>query len=137
MAEAYPAEEEETAPEIEVYRKPSKPVKASIPLPENYPQEDVPTETPEHVQTPLTLQRKKKIPVQEAEDDDEEEEEYKPRKGSKQQNPINTYFPVHFGSNAGAAIAVANAYSTGKGGQAASRATAYGSPANSRKRTTL
>lgn len=137
MAEAYPAEQEESDPEVEVYREPSKPVKELKPLPENIPQE-VPVEIPDQVKTPLHPQRRKKIPApaQEAEDDEEEEEDYRPRKGSKSQSPINTYFPLHFGSNAGAAIAVANSYSTGKGGQAASRATAYGSPASSRKRTT-
>ncbi|XP_058067091.1 uncharacterized protein LOC131216578 [Anopheles bellator] len=39
-------------------------------------------------------------------------------------------FPVTFGSTNGGAIAIANSYSTGKGGSATSHATAYGSPAS-------
>ena len=102
-----------------------------IPLPENFPQEEAHNE---QGKAPIIPKRRKKIPIQE-DDEDDEEEEYKPRKGGKSEGPINTYFPVHFGSTSGGAIAIANAYSTGKGGQAASRATAYGSPASSKKRT--
>lgn len=48
-------------------------------------------------------------------------------------NPV--YFPINFGNTNGGAIAVANAYSTGQKGGARSHAIAYGSPAESRKRT--
>lgn len=41
--------------------------------------------------------------------------------------PLNNFFPIAFGSTSGGAIAIANSFSTGKGGTAASRATAYGS----------
>lgn len=46
----------------------------------------------------------------------------------------NTYFPITFGSTNGGAIAIANAFSNGKGGTAASRATAYGNSAKNKKR---
>lgn len=42
---------------------------------------------------------------------------------------------MNFGSTAGGAIAVANSFSTGKGGTASSHATAYGSPASRVKDT--
>lgn len=62
-------------------------------------------------------------------DDEEEEEEYTPK------IPNGAFFPMFFGwgngrSSGGApnAIAIANAFSTGRGGVATSDATAYGPP---------
>jgi hypothetical protein len=43
------------------------------------------------------------------------------------------YFPVYFRNVEGAAIAIANSYSTGKGGTATSHAVAYGAPAEKKK----
>ncbi|XP_035453935.2 uncharacterized protein LOC118278713 [Spodoptera frugiperda] len=63
--------------------------------------------------------------------DDEDEEEYAPRM------PAGAFFPMFFGyggrgaggaGGPGGPMAVANAYSTGKGGVATSHATAYGAP---------
>lgn len=66
---------------------------------------------------------------------DEDEEPTRVRARGGQPNPFNTYFPVSFGSTNGGAIAIANSYSTGKGGTASSRATAYGSGTKSKKRS--
>lgn len=78
----------------------------------------------------------------ETDDDDEDDEPYpyapqKPNKPSKNGggSPIYTFFPVSFGRAAGGTIAVANAYSTGKGA-VRSHAIAYGtSNASSRRQT--
>ena len=43
------------------------------------------------------------------------------------------YFPVYFKNVEGAAIAIANSYSTGKGGTATSHAVAYGAPAEKKE----
>ncbi|XP_059616095.1 uncharacterized protein LOC132261327 [Phlebotomus argentipes] len=61
----------------------------------------------------------------ESEEDQEDFLEKRPR--PRPPTP-ETYFPATFGSASGAAIAIANSYSTGKGGSAVSHATAYGNP---------
>ncbi|XP_055630860.1 uncharacterized protein LOC129771345 isoform X1 [Toxorhynchites rutilus septentrionalis] len=71
---------------------------------------------------------KKKVSVQIESDEDEEEVQVS-RAGGKVPALPNSYFPINFGSTNGGAIAVANAYSTGKGGSAISTANAYGRPA--------
>lgn len=63
---------------------------------------------------------------------DDEDDYQAPRRPSSRDGGTNTYFPITFGSTNGGAIAIANAFSNGKGGSAASRATAYGSPAKKR-----
>lgn len=84
--------------------------------------------------------KKKKVtvalsPVPEAKNTREEDEEddevpffYKPQKANPSQTPYS-FFPLNFGDTSGGAIAVANAFSTGKGG-ASSHAIAYGSPSS-------
>lgn len=71
----------------------------------------------------------------EAEDDEEDYEPSVTKAGrpSAAAQPWS-YFPMHFGSTSGGAIAVANSFSTGKGGTATSHATAYGSSAAIKKR---
>lgn len=64
-------------------------------------------------------------------DDSGDDDQYpyapqKPNKGSRGGSPVYTFFPVSFGRAAGGTIAVANAYSTGKGA-VRSHAIAYGS----------
>ncbi|XP_065159648.1 uncharacterized protein [Atheta coriaria] len=88
-------------------------------------------------------------PVEEVDhsEEDEEEDQETPFRGSNNANRPgnpgnqagNTFFPVIFGKSQnggggppGAAIAIANAFSTGKGGVASSHATAYGDPYFSR-----
>ncbi|XP_077292520.1 uncharacterized protein LOC143915673 [Arctopsyche grandis] len=84
----------------------------------------------------------KRRPNKLAEDDDDEEDSY-PVKKTK---GTNNYFPVMFtvprtrsgaggsGGGGGGVTAIANSYSTGKGGVATSHATAYGgAPPKSRK----
>lgn len=51
--------------------------------------------------------------------------------------PLNNFFPISFGSTSGGAIAIANSFSTGKGGTAASRATAYGSSSKQKSKKQL
>uniref|UniRef100_A0A182QJU8 DUF4794 domain-containing protein n=1 Tax=Anopheles farauti TaxID=69004 RepID=A0A182QJU8_9DIPT len=85
-----------------------------------------------------TDKRKKKVTVQldsaSGEDEqDEQEVSYGTRRGSASRpssSSAGPMFPVTFGSTNGGAIAIANSYSTGKGGSATSHATAYGSPAS-------
>lgn len=72
--------------------------------------------------------QKKKVTVQLESAEEDEEEVFVGRRGARPALP-NTYFPINFGSTNGGAIAIANSYSTGKGGSAHSTATAYGSPA--------
>ena len=84
---------------------------------------------------------KKKVHIELDEHDGEEDEDYVPYKkrpsknGGEQQWPPNTFFPMNFGSTSGGAIAVANSFSTGKGGTATSHATAYGSPSRLKDKT--
>ncbi|ETN66947.1 hypothetical protein AND_001256 [Anopheles darlingi] len=97
------------------------------------------------VAAPVPDKRKKKVTTtvqldsasgEEEQDDDEADEgqsavSYGTRRGSSSR-PASSggpMFPVTFGSTNGGAIAIANSYSTGKGGSATSHATAYGSPA--------
>lgn len=80
-------------------------------------------------------QPQKKVELDEAAAD---EDDYAPAfgGGSKSQRgqwPMHSFFPMNFGSTSGGAIAVANSFSTGKGGTATSHATAYGSPAAAQK----
>lgn len=82
----------------------------------------------------------KRRPNKLAENDDEEQDSF-PLKNTRDSN---SYFPVSFGSNprtrsgaggsGGGVTAIANSYSTGKGGVATSHATAYGgAPPKSKK----
>lgn len=71
--------------------------------------------------------------VQDDEEDDEPQDDevpfyYKPQKRKNQAQAPLSIFPLTFGNTYGGAIAVANAFSTSKGG-ATSHAIAYGSPA--------
>lgn len=127
LADDVPAENEianEEYPVIPVY-----PVIAPV-----APQQDVPV-------APVKKNKKKVVladpaPV-EAEDD---EEDYAPtatkagRPSAAAQPWPQSFFPMNFGSTSGGAIAVANSFSTGKGGTATSHATAYGSSAAIKKR---
>lgn len=71
---------------------------------------------------------KKKTKVEVQVDDEADDEPVILRKS--QAGGGTSYFPVHIGTSHQGAIAIANAYSNGRGGTAASRATAYG---NSKK----
>ncbi|XP_058831284.1 uncharacterized protein LOC131689914 isoform X2 [Topomyia yanbarensis] len=71
--------------------------------------------------------KKKKVTVK-LDSDEDETAVYVGRRGEKAAEP-SSYFPINFGGTSGGAIAIANSYSTGKGGSATSTATAYGSPA--------
>lgn len=116
---------------------------------EYYPAEtDVPQEDVYEIEEPLAEEplavpvapvaipgQKKKVTVQ-LDSAEDEEEAVVGRRGARPALP-NTFFPINFGSTNGGAIAIANSYSTGKGGSATSTATAYGSPASAelKKRT--
>ncbi|GBP29079.1 hypothetical protein EVAR_10895_1 [Eumeta japonica] len=78
----------------------------------------------------------KKKQVKKPIDDDDEEEDYAPKM------PAGAFFPMFFGwgsrsggGGPGGAMAVANAYSTGRGGVASSHATAYGAPRPEERKT--
>lgn len=64
-------------------------------------------------------------------DDDDDQYPYAPQKPNRAGSPM-TFFPVSFGRAAGGTIAVANAYSTGKGA-VRSHAIAYGTNGASRR----
>lgn len=70
---------------------------------------------------------------------DDDQYPYAPQKPGKPSrnggSPVYTFFPVSFGRAAGGTIAVANAYSTGKGA-VRSHAIAYGSNGSSRRQPT-
>lgn len=85
----------------------------------------------EEVEEPVQKPKKRVLKRKQAKKpvEDEEEDDYQPRM------PAAAYFPMFFGwggrSSGGApggATAIANAYSTGRGGVATSHATAYGVP---------
>lgn len=87
----------------------------------------------EEIPKPISKKRvsKKKQAKRPVEEDDDENDEY-PRM------PTGAFFPMFFGwggrsSNGapGGATAIANAFSTGRGGVATSHATAYGPPSRS------
>lgn len=64
--------------------------------------------------------------------DEDDDDRYNSNRRPSTNDRSNTYFPITFGSTNGGAIAIANAFSNGKGGSALSRATAYGSPSKKR-----
>ncbi|GAB0100853.1 uncharacterized protein DMENIID0001_169500 [Sergentomyia squamirostris] len=94
--------------------------------------------------TEVTEKSAKKVKVSlesaevEADYDDDRQRPQRPHRPQRPPPPSSSasapetdgnYFPVNFhGATSGAAIAIANSYSTGKGGSAVSHATAYGNP---------
>ncbi|EAT47647.1 AAEL001286-PA [Aedes aegypti] len=81
---------------------------------------------------PAMIPKKKNRPVPAQVDSDEEEEQDAEvgRRRADDSGASNAFFPINFGSANGGAIAIANSYSTGKGGSATSTSIAYGSPAS-------
>ncbi|CAO1319582.1 unnamed protein product [Diamesa tonsa] len=142
VAEAYPEGDDEQNDDEEeqqtVYRIPANKVpKQFVPAVQAVPAED---EAVPEAPTRFVPNKNRKTPVQ-VQDDEEDEEDIPVRKNSNRGNQQpsqlgGTYFPVSFGSTNGGAIAIANSFSTGKGGSASSRATAYGSPSKANKRPT-
>lgn len=127
IAESYPEEDEsqdtELQQENEVLFEP-KPTISYEPIPQK--ENTAPTSTPAK---PIIAQPPKiNVEIESTEDEDDivpvNTKEQRPSQGSW---PLNNFFPISFGSTSGGAIAIANSFSTGKGGTAASRATAYGS----------
>ena len=158
VAEAYPEApaEEEAAPVIneapednqnEVVppqEDAAKPIEPESPAEKRVvqspaPEPAAPTEQAILAKTTAAPARKKKVRVELDDEDDDDEEEFvpirpqRPRKGSNGSYPPYSFFPLTFGSTSGGAIAVANSFSTGKGGSATSHATAYGSPSAKQK----
>lgn len=84
--------------------------------------------------------RKPKKPVQEEDEDEEEDEGSWPFALGRKGTSYNAFFPIMFGGYRGnkgrdsdtgypgSATAIANSFSTGRGGVASSHATAYGDP---------
>lgn len=101
----------------------------------------------EQPQVQTTIAPKKKVHIaldipdkhDETDDDEDDDDQYpyapqKPNKPSRNGgSPVYTFFPVSFGRAAGGTIAVANAYSQGKGA-VRSHAIAYGSTGASSRR---
>lgn len=102
------------------------------------------SEEPQVQQTTVTPKKKVHISLDipdkndEADDEIDDDDQYPyapqkpPKKGQSGGSPVYTFFPVSFGRAAGGTIAVANAYSTGKGA-VRSHAIAYGSNGSSRR----
>lgn len=129
IAEAYPEEEEshdtEFHQENEILGEPN-PTISYEPIPQK--ETIAPTATPAK---PLIAHPPKiNVELENTEDEDDiVPVNTKQQQPSQDQGswPLNSFFPISFGSTSGGAIAIANSFSTGKGGTAASRATAYGS----------
>lgn len=112
VAEAYPApeaEDEEQHEQNDQHEEeeqtfiPSRPVASDVP-------EDVP-----EIPTRFVPSNNKKTQVQVQLDEEDEDDEVGPVRSSNRGSAGSSYFPVHFGSTNGGAIAIANSYSTGKG----------------------
>lgn len=125
VADAYPAEQ------YPVEDVPLQDVPAVNEFEAEEPIADEPVAAPA-VPAVIPEKKKKKVTVQL--DSDEEEDTQVSRRGGSRPAAPNAYFPINFGSTNGGAIAIANSYSTGKGGSATSTATAYGSPATAELR---
>jgi hypothetical protein len=117
IAEAHPAEhdEEESEPEQQDAYVPNDEVPIAHDVPED-------VERPvQVVPTGGNSNKKKKTPVkstddeEEQQDDDDEDKTYVATRSKSKSSPGTSYFPVYFGSTNGGAIAIANAYSKGKG----------------------
>lgn len=133
IAEAYPAEEDQESPDTELHQENDvfyepNPTISYEPIPQKTKDSIAPsTATPAK---PIVVQPpKNNIEIDNNEDEDDivpvnTKVQHPSREGSW---PLNNFFPISFGSTSGGAIAIANSFSTGKGGTAASRATAYGS----------
>ncbi|KAJ6641572.1 hypothetical protein Bhyg_06512 [Pseudolycoriella hygida] len=130
VAESFPEEDEPNDPDLQqendVLFEPNPPISYE-PLPQKESISPVaPTVTPAK---PIVAQPPKiNVDIENVEDDEEiipvNTKKQPPSQGSW---PLHNFFPITFGSSSGGAIAIANSFSTGKGGTAASRATAYGS----------
>lgn len=143
VAEAYPEGEPELLHDADI---PDDEPQADLPVADTEHDEDVPSydapvqdNTPVMMDKPIAAPAKpkaKKTTVQVSlddhqNDDMDDDDDYMPaRRGGS--SAMNTYFPIRFGNTNGGAIAIANAFSNGKGGTAASRATAYGNPTKKR-----
>lgn len=107
VAEAYPAPDSDDVEQNEEEEEPtfiaSRPVASDVP-------EDVP-----EIPSQFVPNDNKKTQVQVQHDEEDDEDDIVPVRSSSRGNPGNIYFPVHFGSTNGGAIAIANSYSTGKG----------------------
>lgn len=111
-------------------QKPRQDISVTVP---NDQQQLQTTETPKKkVHISLDIPDNTEIHDETETDDDDAYALQKPQKASNGGSPTYTYFPVAFGRAAGGTIAVANAYSTGKGA-VRSHAIAYGSNGTSRR----
>uniref|UniRef100_A0A2H1V491 SFRICE_009016 n=1 Tax=Spodoptera frugiperda TaxID=7108 RepID=A0A2H1V491_SPOFR len=96
-------------------------VKAIVPEPAQPEKED---KLAPEARTELEKKIPSKKPVEDEEGDDEDDDDY----SSQPKFPGNAFFPMFFAWGGGnGPVAVANAFSKGRGGAAASEATAYGS----------
>lgn len=141
-----PAEEDQEEPINEVFQQPdsslSKTPEAPQPQPQENPifQADAPAPASDQAfaaPNPIVKNPRKDVRVELEEDEEDGVVPYGRRGSQGQQQPHHTFFPVNFGSTSGGAIAIANSYSTGKGGTATSHATAYGSPAKPKSKKRL
>lgn len=129
IAEAYPEESHDTElnQENEVFFEP-KPTITYETIP---PSDNIKPTSPATAKPIIAQPPKINVDIENNEDDDDfvpvvTKVQQQPGQGQGSW-PLNNFFPIAFGSTSGGAIAIANSFSTGKGGTAASRATAYGS----------
>lgn len=123
VAEAYPApesDEPEENDEEEQNSVPERPI-ANDATPEDVPETptqyvpEAPIQYVPQVPTRYVPNKNKKTQVQIHHDEEDEDDDEIPVRSRKNESKGAVYFPVHFGSTNGGAIAIANSYSTGKG----------------------
>lgn len=139
--EIYQADTADIPVEDEIQSEPAAPAKKKVPKEVAAPAPVAADEPTEAEPAAVVPQKKKKVELVDADEDDNDvpfnSNAPRPSNGGNGQWPLNSFFPMNFGSTSGGAIAVANSFSTGKGGTASSHATAYGSPAGRDKKRRL
>jgi hypothetical protein len=113
-------------PELDLTKIPSE-EENEIPEVDETPEKDIPVLVDDEEQEdeePVVIVQNDEKTVGEEEDEEEISEEVEVPK--KKPSKGGALFPVYFGKNRGATIAIANSYSTGKGGSSKSVATAFG-----------
>lgn len=139
VAEAYPEgddEPQQSEPEADIVQDAPIPEQSDFEFGNDSPADesaaDVPAPPSDIAQDVAISQSVNPKPSVQLDQQDDDDESFAAVRRPSERAGSNTYFPITFGSTNGGAIAIANAFSNGKGGTAASRATAYGNPAKKR-----
>lgn len=139
IAESYPEEQESEPQDTELHQENDvlfepNPTISYEPLP----QKDDTKPTPPPAKPIIAQPPKTNVEIETNENDDDfVPVEPKVQHSAQGGWPLNNFFPISFGKTSGGAIAIANSFSTGRGGTAASRATAYGSSSSKKLKKRL